>query len=47
MKLKNYDEALKAAEKVLEIAPAQAAQVKEFIKKNIEEIKAAAENAKK
>ena len=44
LKLKNYDEALKAAEKALEIAPAQ---VKEFVKKNIEEIKAAAEKDKK
>jgi tetratricopeptide (TPR) repeat protein len=47
LKLKNYDEALKAAEKAMEIAPAQQAQAKEFIKKNIEEIKAAAEKDKK
>lgn len=47
LKLKNYEEALKAAGKALEIAPAQPPQIKESIKKNIEEIKAAAEKDKK
>jgi tetratricopeptide (TPR) repeat protein len=42
LKLKKYDDALKAAEKALEIAPAQPAQIKDNIKKSIEQIKAAA-----
>jgi len=43
LKQKKYDDALKAAEKALEIAPAQPAQIKESIKKRIEAIKAAQE----
>jgi tetratricopeptide (TPR) repeat protein len=39
-KLKNYDEALKAAEKALSIAPAQPPQIKERIQKTIDSIKA-------
>jgi tetratricopeptide (TPR) repeat protein len=42
LKLKKYDEALKAAEKALEIAPAQPPQIKDNIKKSIEQIKSAA-----
>jgi len=43
LKQKKYDDALKAAEKALEIAAAQPAQIKESIKKRIEAIKAAQE----
>lgn len=43
LKQKKYDDALKAAEKALEIAPAQPPQIKESIKKRIEAIKAAQE----
>ena len=43
LKQKKYDDALKAAEKALEIAPAQPSQIKESIKKRIEAIKAAQE----
>ncbi len=42
LKLKKYDDALKAAEKALEIAPAQPPQIKDNIKKSIDQIKAAA-----
>jgi tetratricopeptide (TPR) repeat protein len=42
LKLKKYDDALKAAEKALELAPAQPPQIKDNIKKAIEQIKAAA-----
>jgi tetratricopeptide (TPR) repeat protein len=42
-KMKNYGEALKAAEKALSIAPAQPPQLKESIQKTIDAIKAAAE----
>jgi len=42
LKLKKYDDALKAAEKALELAPAQPAQIKDNIKKSIDQIKAAA-----
>jgi tetratricopeptide (TPR) repeat protein len=40
-KLKNYDEALKAAEKALSIAPAQPPQIKHMIQKTIDSIKGA------
>jgi tetratricopeptide (TPR) repeat protein len=43
LKQKKYDDALKAAEKALEIAAAQPAQIKESIKKRIETIRAAQE----
>ena len=43
LKQKKYDDALKAAEKALEIAPALPPQIKESIKKRIEAIKAAQE----
>jgi tetratricopeptide (TPR) repeat protein len=46
LKQKNYDEALKAAEKALSLAPDQPPQIKESIKKNIEAIKAAAQEKK-
>jgi len=46
MKLKKYDEALKAAEKALELAPAQPPQIKDNIKKTIDQIKAAMEEKK-
>jgi tetratricopeptide (TPR) repeat protein len=42
LKLKKYDDALKAAEKALEIAPAQPPQIKDNIMKSIDQIKAAA-----
>ncbi len=41
MKLKAYDEALKAAEKALSLAPAQPPMLKDNIKKSIDQIKAA------
>jgi tetratricopeptide (TPR) repeat protein len=41
MKLKQYDEALKAAEKALALAPAQPPMIKDNIKKSIERIKSA------
>ena len=41
MKLKQYDEALKAAEKALALAPAQPPMIKDNIKKSIDQIKAA------
>jgi tetratricopeptide (TPR) repeat protein len=46
LKLKKYDDALKAAEKALEIAPAQPPQIKENLKKTIDQIKAAAAEKK-
>jgi len=46
LKQKNYDEALKAAEKALSLAPDQPPQIKESVKKNIEAIKAAAQEKK-
>jgi tetratricopeptide (TPR) repeat protein len=46
LKQKNYDEALKAAEKALSLAPDQPPQFKESIKKNIDAIKAAAQEKK-
>jgi len=46
LKLKKYDDALKAAEKALELAPAQPPQLKENIKKFIDQIKAAAQEKK-
>jgi len=46
LKQKNYDEALKAAEKALSLAPDQPARIKESIKKNIDAIKAAAQEKK-
>jgi len=46
LKQKNYDEALKAAEKALSLAPDQPPQFKESVKKNIEAIKAAAQEKK-
>jgi tetratricopeptide (TPR) repeat protein len=46
LKLKKYDDALKAAEKALEIAPAQPPQIKDNIKKTIDQIKAAAQEKK-
>ena len=46
MKLKKYDEALKAAEKALELAPAQPPQIRDGIKKTIDQIKAAMEEKK-
>jgi tetratricopeptide (TPR) repeat protein len=45
-KMKNYPEALKAAEKALAIAPAQPAQLKAMVQKAIDEIKAAAAEKK-
>jgi len=45
-KMKNYGEALKAAEKALVLAPAQPAQIKEGIQRTIETIKAAAAEKK-
>jgi tetratricopeptide (TPR) repeat protein len=45
-KMKNYGEALKAAEKALSLAPAQPPQIKEGIQKTIENIKAAAADKK-
>ena len=41
LKLKNYDEALRAAEKALALAPAQPPMIKDNIKKSIEQIKTA------
>jgi tetratricopeptide (TPR) repeat protein len=46
MKLKKYDEALKSAEKALGIAPAQPPQIRDGIKKTIDQIKAAMEEKK-
>jgi tetratricopeptide (TPR) repeat protein len=46
LKQKSYDEALKASEKALSLAPDQPPQIKESIKKNIEAIKAAAQEKK-
>jgi tetratricopeptide (TPR) repeat protein len=46
LKQKNYDEALKAAEKALSLAPDQPPQIKESVKKNIDAIKAAAQEKK-
>ncbi len=46
LKQKNYDEALKAAEKALSLAPDQPARIKELVKKNIDAIKAAAQEKK-
>jgi len=46
MKLKKYDEALKAAEKALELAPSQPPQIRDGIKKTIDQIKAAMEEKK-
>ncbi len=46
LKQKNYGEALKASEKALSLAPDQPPQIKESIKKNIETIKAAAQEKK-
>jgi tetratricopeptide (TPR) repeat protein len=46
LKQKNYDEALKAAEKALALAPDQPSRIKESIKKNIDTIKAAAQEKK-
>jgi len=45
-KMKNYEEALKAAEKALSLAPAQPPQLKESIQKTIDAIKAAAAEKK-
>jgi tetratricopeptide (TPR) repeat protein len=42
LKLKKYDDALKAAERALELAPAQPPQIKDNIRKSIDQIKAAA-----
>jgi len=41
MKLKQYDEALRAAEKALALAPAQPPMIKDNLKKSIEQIKTA------
>lgn len=41
MKIKSYDEALRAAEKALALAPAQPPMIKDNLKKSIEQIKAA------
>ncbi len=41
LKLKNYDEALRAAEKALALAPAQPPVIKDNIKKSIDQIKTA------
>jgi tetratricopeptide (TPR) repeat protein len=46
LKLKKYDDALKAAEKALELAPAQPPQIKDNIQKSIDQIKAAAQEKK-
>ena len=46
LKLKKYDDALKAAEKALELAPAQPPQIKDNIQKSIDQIKAAAQERK-
>jgi tetratricopeptide (TPR) repeat protein len=46
LKLKRYDDALKAAEKAFEIAPAQPPQFKDNLKKTIDQIKAAAAEKK-
>ncbi len=46
LKLKKYDDALKAAEKALEIAPAQPPQIKDNLKRTIDQIKAAAAEKK-
>lgn len=45
-KMKNYTDALKAAEKALSLAPAQPPQIKVGIQKNIDSIKAAAADKK-
>jgi tetratricopeptide (TPR) repeat protein len=45
-KMKNYGEALKAAEKALSLAPAQPPQIKEGIQKTIDSIKAATADKK-
>ena len=45
-KMKNYGEALKAAEKALSLAPAQPPQIKEGIQKTIDSIKTAAADKK-
>lgn len=45
-KMKNYTDALKAAEKALSLAPAQPPQIKVGIQKNIDSIKAAAAEKK-
>jgi tetratricopeptide (TPR) repeat protein len=45
-KMKNYGEALKAAEKALSLAPVQPAQIKEGIQKTIENIKTSAADKK-
>jgi len=46
LKLKKYDDALKAARKALDLAPAQPPQFKDGIRKTIDQIKAAAEGKK-
>jgi len=46
LKQKKYDDALKAAEKALSLAPAQPARVKELVKKTIEAIKTAVQEKK-
>ena len=46
MKLKKYDDALKAAEKALELAPATPPQIKDNIQKSIDQIKAAMQEKK-
>jgi len=46
LKQKNFEEALKAAEKALSLAPDQPARIKELVKKNIDAIKAAAQEKK-